>query len=89
MKSTRKPHNDIAGYVAERKARLGGYIVIYDRDGGFELDASERWIVMHEPSSRHVAVRTLATARGLMKVLAEAQTVAEADRHADVFPQRD
>jgi hypothetical protein len=33
---TRKPHAGNAGYVCERKARLGGHIVVYDRDRGFD-----------------------------------------------------
>jgi phytoene dehydrogenase-like protein len=57
----RKPHAGNAGFVCERKARLGGHIVVYDRKRGCDVDAGERWIVMHEPSSRHVAIQTEAT----------------------------
>ena len=65
--SKRKPHNQNLGYVAERRCPWGGHIVIYDRERGFDCDASERWIVMHEPSSLHVAVRTKALAYEVMK----------------------
>ncbi len=71
--SKRKPHNGNAGYVCELKCRRqqGGYIVIYDRNKGFEIDADSRYIVMHEPSSRHVAVTSMPTARAIMKHVAK------------------
>lgn len=72
--SKRKPHNHIPGYVAERVSKhpkLPGHFVIYDRNKGFEIDADERWIVMHEPSSAHIAVKTLAIARSIMYAAAE------------------
>jgi hypothetical protein len=84
----RKPHAGNAGYVCERKARLGGHIVVYDRQAGFEIDADHRWIVMHEPSSNHVAVRTEREARQAMKDLAEARSLEEAPI-ADIFPSAD
>ena len=67
--STRKPHNDNLGYVCELKCKApcGGHIVIYDRAKGFDCDADHRWIVMHEPSSLHVAVPSLRDARAFMK----------------------
>lgn len=68
--STRKPHNDIAGYVCELKCKrpCGGHVVIYDRNNGADwIDGDERWVVMHEPSSLHVAVSSLTQARSLMK----------------------
>ncbi len=74
----RKPHSINLGYVTERKCRAecGGHIVIYDRNAGFECDADERWIVMHEPSSIHVAVRNRKEAYDVMYdgVLFPAQT---------------
>lgn len=85
--STRKPHAGNAGYICERKARLGGHIVVYDRKAGADVDADERWIVMHEPSSNHVAIRTERDARELMKALAEARSIDEARQYADgIFP---
>jgi hypothetical protein len=84
---TRKPHAGNAGYVCERKARLGGHIVVYDREHGADVDADYRWIVMHEPSSLHVAVQTEREARALMKDLAEARTLEDARQFADLFPR--
>lgn len=68
--SKRKPHNNNVGYVCELKSKhpkLPGYFVIYDRDAGFDCDADYRWIVMHEPSSCHVALPSLRSARDVMK----------------------
>jgi len=84
--SKRKPYNGNAGYVASLRCRLGGHVVIYDRQRGFECDADDRWIVMHEPSSYHVSVTALVTARAIMKGVARAATRDEADRHADILP---
>jgi glycine/D-amino acid oxidase-like deaminating enzyme len=85
--STRKPHAGNAGYVCERKARLGGHVVVYDAPiAGIATDGY-RWAVMHEPSSGHVVVKTERQARELMKALAEARTLDEARLHADgIFP---
>lgn len=68
-KQQRKPHSICAGYVSERKckASCGGYIVIYDRHKGFDCDADERWIVQHEPSGNHVAVKSLKDAYEVMR----------------------
>lgn len=65
----RKPHSRNLGYVSERKckASCGGHIVIYDREAGFDCDADERWIVMHEPSSIHVAVKSRKDAYDVMR----------------------
>ena len=72
--TNRKPHAGNAGYTTERKSKhpqLPGYFVVYDRQRGFEIDADERWIVMHEPSSHHVAVSSLEKARSIMVAAAE------------------
>ena len=81
----RKPHSANAGYVAELKchAPCGGHIVIYDRDGGFDIDADYRWIVMHEPSSLHVSVKCLSMARFVMK------ECAAGNPEADILPNRE
>jgi len=64
----RKPHSGNAGYVTERKMQAyPGYVVIYDRDRGFDIDADYRWIVMHEPTSLYLNVPALADARRLME----------------------
>jgi len=71
----RKPHSEIAGYVAERKCLrpCGGHVVIYDRkNGGDWIDADDRWVVFHEPSTLHVSVPSLAFARDIMKNAAAA-----------------
>lgn len=82
--SKRKPHNNNAGYVAERVCRhpVGGHIVIYDREKGFEIDAGERWIVMHEPSSVHFAVSSRKQAYADMKEFAAGN-----DQGTDFFDQ--
>lgn len=72
--SARKPHNQNAGYVTERKSKhpkLPGHFVIYDREQpNVDIDADERWIVMHEPSSYHVSCTSLRVAREVMEVMA-------------------
>lgn len=84
--SNRKPHNDNAGYVCELKSRhpnLPGHFVIYDRDATPSpgIDADSRWIVMHEPSSHHVAVPSLRDARALMKTMAAGGNDADLGQH--------
>ena len=87
--STRKPHNSNEGYVCELKCTLGGHIVIYDAKRATWIDAAERWVVFHEPSSLHVCVKTLATAREIMKTVARAITLEEAQKGADILPTPD
>lgn len=87
--STRKPHNDTEGYVCELKCKLGGHIVIYDAKRATWIDAGERWVVFHEPSSLHVCVKTLAIARDIMKHVARAETLEEAKKGADILPTPD
>jgi hypothetical protein len=110
--SKRKPHCHNAGYVAELKCRLGGWIVIYDREREddcaectpstrvgcwschgsgvvrFDCDADYRWVVMHEPSSRHVAVTSQGIAREIMKGVAKARDLDAAREVADILPAR-
>lgn len=82
--SKRKPYNDVAGYVGSLKCKApcGGHIVIYDREGSrvgrgdFEIDANDRYIVMHEPSSLHVSAKSLPLAREIMKAAARGDDVA-------------
>lgn len=78
--SNRKPHMENDGYVTERKSKhpkLPGHFVVYDRENGFDCDADDRWIVMHEPSSAHVSVPTLASARALMVDMANGEDMAD------------
>ena len=84
--SVRKPHRGNAGYVCERKSKhpkLPGHFVIYDRDASPSpgIDADHRWIVMHEPSSAHVAVASLRSARELMKAMADGSNDADFGQH--------
>jgi hypothetical protein len=85
--SNRKPHNTVQGYVCELKCGLGGYVVIYDRKRASWIDGDARWVVLHEPSSGHVTVKTLTTARAIMKHVARASTVDEARLAADILPR--
>lgn len=84
--SKRKPHSNTPGYVCELKAKVGGHVVIYDRKKGASwIDGDHRWIVMHEPSTLHVCVASLAQAREIMKNSARAAT--RADSFADILPE--
>lgn len=80
--SKRKPHNGLAGYVCELKShhpKLPGHFVILDRDAEPSpgIDADHRWIVVHEPSTHHVAVPSLRTARAIMKGMAHGENVVD------------
>ncbi len=88
MTTDRKPHSTLAGYVCELKAKLGGHIVVFDRENGADdIDADTRWIVMHMPSSLHVAVHSQAQARDVMKGVARATSIDAACEHADILPR--
>jgi hypothetical protein len=79
-------HNNNAGYVCELRCRLGGHIVIYDRkNGAGDIEADYRWVVMHEPSSLHVAVGSLDHARSIMKGVSRAHTIGQAAELADIL----
>lgn len=70
----RKPYCREPGYVASLKCRLGGWIVVYDRDApDCDIPANDRWIVRHLPTKRLVSVSSEARARQLMKTLASAR----------------
>lgn len=85
--STRKPHNNLAGYVAERKSRhpkLPGYFAIFDRNkGGDWVTGSdgERYGVAHiQPDDSMgcvVCVSSMPTARAVMVDMAEGGNVAD------------
>lgn len=82
----RKPHMNNAGYVTERKSKhpkLPGHFVVYDRDAtpSPDIDADERWIVMHEPSSHHIAVSSRRHAQELMVAMAEGADEADFGQH--------
>ena len=67
--SKRKPHNDVIGYVCELRNRVTGidYVVIYDRNKGFECDADGRYVVVCEAHGTMVSETSLPRARMSMK----------------------
>ncbi|TXH41324.1 MAG: hypothetical protein E6Q97_37780 [Desulfurellales bacterium] len=71
----RNPYTKNAGYVTAQESRhpkLPGHFVIYDRNQpGVDVDADDRWIVMHEPSSYHVSCTSLRVAREVMTIVAD------------------
>lgn len=75
-----RPYCKAPGYVASAKCRLGGWIVLYDRDApGADISSPERWIVMHQPSTRFVVRGNRKAARALMRAAAEARDLYAAD----------
>lgn len=88
FRSSRKPHSHLAGYVCELKSKhpkLPGHFVVYDRDADPSpgIDADNRWIVMHEPSSHFVACHSQKVARELMKAMAAGSDDADFGQHND------
>lgn len=81
--SNRKPHNHIAGYVCELKAFLGGHVVIYDRNAGFDFDQPDRYVVKMEPNGACIPERSMPDARATMKHLASCSTAADANAYYD------
>jgi hypothetical protein len=86
MNAMRKPHMMNAGYVAERKSKhpkLPGHFVVYDREAkpAPDIDADERWIVMHEPSGVHIAVSSRRHAQQLMAAMADGSDEADFGQH--------
>jgi hypothetical protein len=64
--------------------------VIYDRKfGAGDIESDGRWVVVHEPSSLHVAVGSLDHARSIMKDVARAATRDETAVHADILPSEE
>ena len=64
----------------------GGHIVIYHaRSQGHNEPG---YLVMHEPSSLHVVVRSLSQAKAIMKGVATARSRDEAASFADILPRR-
>lgn len=66
--SKRKPHNDVIGYVCELRNRVTGfdYVVIYDRNKGFDCDA-DGYVVVCEAHGTMVSETSLPRARMSMK----------------------
>jgi DnaJ-class molecular chaperone len=69
--SNRKPHSDIVGYVCELKNRRtgSGYVVIYDRQKGFDCDAEYRYIISCETHNTMTSAPSLPKAREIMKAV--------------------
>lgn len=69
MTSIRKPHNDILGYVCELRNRRTGvnYVVIYDRNKGFDCDADYRYIISCEEHGVMTSAPSMPRAREIMK----------------------
>lgn len=94
----RKPHNEYAGYVAERVShhpKLPGHIVIYDRDAdpGPDIDAEHRWIIAYEPSDARgsmtfVSLPSIRAARVLMKSTAAGADDADFGQNRWASPAR-
>lgn len=83
----RSPYTRNAGHTASIPAKLGGWIVVYDRSRGFELDADDRWIVMHEPSTGHISIKSREKALFIMHAVANADSISAAQVHADILPR--
>lgn len=78
--SKARPYCRDAGYEASLKCRLGGWIVVYDRHAeGCEIAGTERWVVMHQPSTRYLCRPSEAKARALMKAAAEARSALDCE----------
>lgn len=69
--TTRKPHNDILGYVCElRNRRTGiGHVVIYDRNKGFDCDADYRYVISCEGHNTMTSAPSMPRAREIMKAV--------------------
>ncbi len=94
--SARKPHNDLAGYVCERKShhpKLPGYFIIFDRDKGGDwvtgTDGS-RWGLLHsKPNNTSgcvVCFSNLPTARAIMKDMCAGSDIADFGQHEEAQP---
>ncbi|MFY0540041.1 hypothetical protein [Nannocystis pusilla] len=89
-----KPHAADAGYVAERKSnhpKLPGHFVIYDRDAEPppDIDADDRWVVMHVPGSAMVSCTNLRLAREVMAAMASGSDDFDFGQHEVDSPQEE
>lgn len=91
LKSNRKPHNDLAGYVCELKSKhpkLPGHFAIFARDKGGDWVTGtdgDRYAVAHiKPDDAMgclVCVQNLPTARAIMKDMASGSDIADLGQH--------
>ena len=89
--SNRKPHNNLAGYVCERKSKhpkLPGHFAVFDKKNGGDWVTGtdgERWGVLHiKPDGEAgcvVCLTALPSARALMVDMAEGSDVADLGQH--------
>lgn len=90
-KSKRKPHNDLAGYVCERKSfhpKLLGYFVIFDKNKGGEWVTGEdgnRYAVLHikedDTSGCVITFTSLPTARAVMVDMTQGGDIGDFGQH--------
>lgn len=67
IKSKRKPHNDFAGYVFERKHPLGHIVCLVAEDAG--IDADDKYVVTIEAADSIIgpSFSSIAKARDFVK----------------------
>lgn len=67
----RKPHVQNVGYVCERRNRRTGkgFVVIYDKQAGFDADTKNRWVIVCETHSTLTSMPSLPKARDVMKAV--------------------
>lgn len=64
--STRKPHNQNSGYIAEKQYNNGAHIVIYRAEEA-GIDAGTKYAVVCEKHSRIAGATSVPKARQIMK----------------------
>lgn len=89
--STRKPHNDLAGYVCELKShhpKLPGHFTVFARDKGGDWVTGadgDRYAVAHiktdDAMGCVVCLPNLPSARALMKDMAVGSDIADFGQH--------
>ena len=68
--SIRKPHNDVVGYVCEMKNKTTqGWVVIYDKNKGFDCDTDDRYVIVCELHHCFTATTSMPKAREIMKAV--------------------
>ncbi len=69
MSSKRKPHNDFAGYIFERKCRMGHLVCLNAIEA--EIDAEHKYVVVFEGKFKKMigmSFASLAKAREFVKL---------------------
>ena len=68
--SIRKPHNNNVGYVCEVKNKMThGWVVIYDKDKGFDADTNDRYVIVCELHHSFTTTTSMPKAREIMKAV--------------------